>query len=133
MNETSGIARQIGLIDRAAIALSGLCLVHCVATALILALLASAGGLLANPLFHEVGLGIAILLGLYAFTRGFLTHRRKVPVMIGGAGLASMGYALSLHHGVSGEVLFTIIGVTLVAIAHEMNRRSILAAERGPA
>jgi len=133
MDETPGIARQIGFIDRAAIALSGLCLVHCVATALILALLASAGGLLANPLFHEVGLGIAILLGIYAFSRGFLSHRRKLPVAIGGLGLASMGFALSLHHGVRGEVLFTIIGVTLVAIAHEMNRRSILAVEQGQA
>ena len=36
--------------------LSGLCLVHCVATAVLLGLLASAGGMLGAPIIHEVGL-----------------------------------------------------------------------------
>ena len=36
--------------------LSGLCLVHCLGTAILLGLLASAGGFSAAPIIHEVGL-----------------------------------------------------------------------------
>src|SRR5829696_3958170 len=59
-----------GSMDRMAIALSGLCLVHCLATSVILALLASAGGLLVAPIIHEVGLTFAIVLGIVALGRG---------------------------------------------------------------
>ena len=47
-------------LDRMAMALSGLCLVHCVATAVLLALLSAAGGLLGSPIIHEVGLTFAM-------------------------------------------------------------------------
>ena len=51
-------------MDRLAIGLSGLCLVHCLASAIVVAMLASAGGLLVSPAIHEIGLFIAILLGV---------------------------------------------------------------------
>jgi hypothetical protein len=35
-----------------------------------------------------------------------------------------MAYALSLSHGVPGEVIFTIVGVCLVATGHGLNRRA---------
>jgi hypothetical protein len=50
-------------LDRMAIGLSGLCLVHCVATTVLLALLASAGGVLGAPIIHEVGLSLAMVMG----------------------------------------------------------------------
>ena len=53
-------------LDRLAIGLSGLCLVHCLGTAVVLALLASAGGILGAPIIHEVGLSLAMLLGAIA-------------------------------------------------------------------
>ena len=49
--------------DRLAIGLSGLCLVHCLATAVLLGLLSAAGGLLGSPVIHEVGLTLAMILG----------------------------------------------------------------------
>ena len=51
--------------------LSGLCVVHCVATAVLLGLLASAGGFLGSPVIHEVGLTLAMLIGSFALGRGF--------------------------------------------------------------
>lgn len=117
-------ARRLDLIDRIAIGVSGVCLLHCIATMLVVALLASAGGLLLDPMIHELGLGLAILLGLYAFSRGFAVHGRKMPLLLGLAGISAMGYALSLTHGVSGEVLFTVIGILLVVSGHELNRRA---------
>ena len=56
-------AARNGLMDRIAIAVSGLCVVHCLASAVFVTLLASAGGLLVSPVIHEVGLTIAIMLG----------------------------------------------------------------------
>ena len=49
--------------DRFGMGLSGLCVVHCVVTTVLLATLASAGGLLGSPLIHEVGLFIAMVIG----------------------------------------------------------------------
>lgn len=113
-----------GWLDRAAIGLSGLCLIHCISTVVLVALAASAAGIFLNPLVHEIGLALAIGLGLFALGRGVVSHGQKLPLFIGGAGLAAMAYALSLRHGVAGEFIFTALGVCLVAIGHELNRRA---------
>src|SRR5215217_6756022 len=68
-----------GSMDRMAIALSGLCLVHCLASAIFVAMLASAGGLLLHPIIHEVGLTFAIGLGMLALGRGIVEHGFMMP------------------------------------------------------
>ena len=50
-------------LDRIAMGLSGLCLVHCVGTAVLVGILASASGFLGKPIIHEVGLVLAMILG----------------------------------------------------------------------
>jgi hypothetical protein len=112
-----------GLFDRLAMALSGLCVAHCIGTAALLGLMASAGGLLGNPLFHEVGLLLAIILGAVALGYGALTHAFMMPAAIGSLGLGVMAGALSLPHG-SEEGLYTVFGVALLALGHELNRRA---------
>ena len=69
-------AARAGFMDRVAIGLSGLCLVHCLASTILLAMLASAGGMLLDPIVHEVGLMFAIGLGLVAL--GHDLNRRAV-------------------------------------------------------
>jgi hypothetical protein len=114
-----------GSIDRMAIALSGLCLVHCLATSVILALLASAGGLLVAPAIHEVGLSIAILLGVLALGRGIADHGFMMPSAVGGLGLGVMGGALTMpHSGI--ETVYTIVGVAILALGHDLNRRAVI-------
>ncbi len=76
-----------GALDGVAIILSGLCLVHCVASAVAVAVLATAGGMLFDPLIHEVGLALAILLGLVALGWGYREHGRVLPVMVGAMGV----------------------------------------------
>lgn len=110
--------------DRWAIGLSGLCAVHCFASAVLVALAASAGGLLLNPLFHEVGLSIAILLGAIALGRGIWQHGYMLPSSVGGLGLGVMAGALTLPHDGGNETLFTLIGVGLLALGHDLNRRA---------
>lgn len=53
----SATLRIMGLTDRLAVGLSGLCLVHCLASTMLLAVLSAAGGALLDPSIHEIGLG----------------------------------------------------------------------------
>ena len=110
-------------IDRWAIALSGLCVAHCIATAVFFAMLASVGGALLNPLFHEVGLLLAITFGAIGLGRGVLNHGYAMPAWIGSLGLGVMLGALTLPHDGS-EAMFTVIGVAVVALGHDLNRRA---------
>jgi hypothetical protein len=114
---------RLGIVDRLAIFLSGLCLVHCVATLLFVTLLASAGSFfLADPRIHEYGLGIAIALAATALLRGVMQHRRLLPIGLGAVGLSLMAGGLIVEHGVA-EAAFTITGVLFVAVAHRLNTR----------
>ena len=101
--------------------LSGLCLVHCLATAVLFGLLASAGGLLGSPLVHEVGLSIAMILGGIALGRGVIEHGFILPSAIGSLGLGVMAGALTMPHG-GNEPIFTVVGVMILALGHRLNR-----------
>ncbi len=120
----AGTARG-GTLDRWAIGLSGLCLVHCLASAVLIAVLASAGGLLLSPVIHEVGLLLAIGLGIVALGRGVVQHGFMMPAAVGGLGLGVMAGALGMPHDGS-EVLYTIIGVAILALGHDLNRRAVI-------
>ncbi len=107
-------------LDRFAMALSGLCLVHCLATTVVLALLASAGGVLGAPIIHEVGLSLAMVLGAVSLGRGIFQHGYTMPSAVGGLGLGVMAGALSLPHDGS-EAIYTIVGVAILALGHRLN------------
>ena len=108
-------------LDRMAITLSGLCLVHCLATAVLLGLLSAAGGMLGSPIILEVGLTLAMLLGAVALGRGVLEHGFMMPSAVGGLGLGVMAGALTMPHD-GGEALFTVLGVSVLALGHQLNR-----------
>lgn len=112
-----------GLLDRIGMTLSGLCLVHCVATTIIVTLLSAAGGWLVSPLIHEVGLMVAIGFGALALFKGIVEHGYLQPAAFGGLGLGMMAGALTIPHGDS-ELLFTLFGVALVALGHDLNLRA---------
>lgn len=130
IRHSSGVIRGFALpldrdqLDRLAIGLSSLCVAHCVVSSIVLALMASAGGVLLHPLIHEVGLVLAILLGLIGLGRGAMTHGARLPAGLGLAGLGVMGFALSQPHD-GREALFTILGASLLALAHYLNRRAL--------
>lgn len=113
--------------DQLAIGLSGLCLVHCLATTIFLASVASVGGVVTgNHLFHEVGLAIAIGFALVTLVVGVISHGYMMPFAIGSFGLGMMAGALSRPHDGS-EVLATMIGVAVVALGHDLNSRAVRA------
>ena len=108
-------------LDRMAITLSGLCLVHCLATAVLLGLLSAAGGMLGAPIIHEVGLTLAMMLGALALGRGVYEHGFMMPSAVGGLGLGVMAGALTMPHD-GGEAMFTVLGVAVLALGHQLNR-----------
>ncbi|MFN3943807.1 MAG: MerC domain-containing protein [Allosphingosinicella sp.] len=120
-----GRAIKDGTIDRLAIGLSGLCVVHCVASAVLVAVLASAGGFLLDPLIHEVGLFVALGLGVVGLGKGIVDHGYMMPAAIGSLGLGVMAGALTMEHG-EGSTLYAIVGVLILALGHDLNRRAVV-------
>ena len=110
-------------LDRLAIGLSGLCLVHCIATSVALALMSAAGGMLFSHVFHEVGLTLAIVLGVVALGRGVTTHGYLLPAAVGSFGIGMMAGALALPHDGT-ETLWTVLGVGVLAFGHDLNYRA---------
>lgn len=116
----SPIAIPTRRLDRLAIGLSGLCLVHCLATTVLLAVLASAGSVLGADWIHEVGLVLAMAMGIIALGRGIFDHGYTMPSAVGGLGLGVMAGALTLPHNGS-EAVYTMVGVGILALGHRLN------------
>ena len=111
-----------GRLDRAGMALSALCLVHCVLGLVLVAGLGLSGTFLLDPAIHRWGLLLAAIVAATAIGLGAIRHRRMVPFVVAMTGLSFMGGALAVGHGVE-EAILTMIGVTLVATGHVLNLR----------
>lgn len=107
-------------LDRLAIGLSGICLVHCLATTVLLAALASAGSALGADWIHEVGLMLAMVMGAIALGKGIFEHGYTMPSAVGGLGLGVMAGALTMPHDGT-EAVFTMLGVGILALGHRLN------------
>lgn len=111
-----------GRLDRIGLFLSGLCLLHCVAGIVFVAMLGIGGELLLAPEIHRIGLALAAFIAAVAIGLGAVRHRRAAPFVVAMTGLSFMGGALAVEHGPE-EAVLTIIGVGLVGVAHFMNLR----------
>jgi hypothetical protein len=109
--------------DGLGLGIAGLCLVHCLATSVFLALFAAAGGALLHPAIHEIGLVLAIGFGILALGQGILRHGFLLPASIGALGIGMMGGALTLPHG-GIEVFYTVFGVGVLGLGHLLNQRA---------
>ena len=119
-------------VDRSAVGLSALCLLHCLAGAIILSLLSISGSYLMTHEIHAIGLLLAMPLAVVGLWRGYLSHRRWRAPLIGGAGLAFMALALAAAHGQLAEMSLTMVGVFLLGAAHMLNMRWVRALAASP-
>lgn len=109
-------------MDRLGVAVSALCLVHCISGLVLVTLLGIGGTVLLNPAIHEIGLAVAVIVGAIGLGLGTLRHRRIGLLALGAAGLLLMASALAVPHGPA-EATLTMLGVSLVAAAHILNMR----------
>jgi hypothetical protein len=109
--------------DGLGLGIAGLCLVHCLATSIFLAIFAAAGGALLHPAIHEIGLVLAIGFGTLALGQGILRHGFVLPASIGALGIGMMAGALTLPHG-GIEVFYTVLGVGVLGLGHLLNQRA---------
>ena len=109
-------------LDRMAVGLSGLCVLHCVLSVVLVSAISVAGDALGNPVIHRVGLFAALVLAAVALGQGYLAHRAVAPALVGLGGVVLMASGLMVGHGMA-EVALTIAGVVVLAAAHLLNGR----------
>jgi hypothetical protein len=112
------------LLDRLAIFLSGLCLVHCLLGTLLVASMAVAGDLLSHEV-HIFGLFLALPLASMALWRGFMVHGRVVIVAVGVAGVGLLAASVFVAHSGNTEILLSMAGVIVLGAAHLFNMRAV--------
>lgn len=118
----SAIASIRDRLDRAGLVLSGLCALHCILSIVVVSALGLGGQALLAPEIHEIGLLLAVVVGVLTLGIGAWRHGLPGPLLIGACGIGLMSLALLVGHGLP-EAVLTIAGVALVALAHIRNLR----------
>lgn len=112
-------------LDRAGLTVSSLCLLHCIASIVLVSGLGLSSQFLLAEEIHEYGLMLAFIIAVIAIGWGAITHRQQAPFLVAITGLAFMAGALAMPHDYR-ELVLTIIGVSLVALAHLLNMQGRL-------
>ena len=118
-------ANQSDALDKAAVALSGLCLLHCLLLPVIITLLPFLDQFSDRHLHAEM-LIVVLPVSLIALTVGFRRHADKRVVGLGFAGLLLLLVGATLAHSLYGVVadrMLTITGSVILALAHYRNSR----------
>jgi hypothetical protein len=114
------------IADKSAIAISVICVLHCLLTPVLLVsvpLLAGAS-ILQGEVLHVWLLCLIIPISAISIASGFLKHRDKGVLFFATGGIVFLIAALVLGHDLHerlGEVMMTIFGSLLIASAHIRN------------
>lgn len=106
-------------------AVSGLCIVHCIITPVLLIMGISMAGLsfLESEWIHQLLAVPMVLLLVWSISLGWRIHRQRQPVIFGFTGLLLLAASLSTT-----DVLETCLAVSaglILIIAHLLNRKLI--------
>ena len=110
--------------DKIGISVSGLCLLHCLATPIVLILFpATSFSWLENEIIHQVFAIMVILAAVMAITPHRNTGRNKDIIVMALMGVFFILSAMFLlhDHGALYEILITAIGSMLLITAHYKN------------
>jgi len=118
-------SESVRLLDRVAITLSGLCVLHCLAMPLLLIMLPFIGQI-SEDHFHLQMLLLVIPVSSFALLLGFRRHRHTGTLIGGIAGMLLLlagGTWVHSEIGLLADRLTTIAGSLLLATAHFYNSR----------
>ena len=101
--------------------LSVLCVVHCAATPLILALVPAAAGIFGNA--HPVLLALVLATAAWAFIPGYRHHGQRTPMLLGLGGITLLALGTFVFHASTVlDIAFSVAGAALMLTAHWKNR-----------
>ena len=116
-------------LDRVAIALSTICIVHCLAMPVLIAVLpVAAYGERRDGHFHSLMLWFVVPTSVLGFGLGLRVHRRIDIVAMGAAAIAALAAAALWGHSAwdpSLEVTANVAASVLLAAAHWRNFREV--------
>jgi hypothetical protein len=115
--------------DQVAVALSALCIVHCLAVPIIVAVLplaiVSLGG---ESHFHALMLWLVVPTSVFGIGLGLRVHRRLAVALLGSFGLAGLAAAALWGHGAWPapiEIAVSVAGSLVLGTAHLLNFREV--------
>src|SRR5690606_12197688 len=113
--------------DRIAIALSAICIVHCLAIPLLVALVPIAAIGFGGAHFHALMLWLVVPVSVVGFALGIRVHRRFDIVAIGVAALFALTLAGTYGHDhwPAAETFVSIAASLVLAAAHWINFREV--------
>jgi prepilin signal peptidase PulO-like enzyme (type II secretory pathway) len=116
-------------IDQIAIALSAVCIVHCLAVPVLVAMLPIAALTFgSNGHFHELMLWVVVPTSLAGLFFGVRVHKRKEIVVVGTLGMLLIAIAALVGHDSWSrwlEISVGIVGSLVLALAHWNNFKAV--------
>jgi hypothetical protein len=115
------------LLDRTAVALSGLCLLHCLALPLLI-LGTPFAAALASSHWHAPMLLIVVPVSVFAIVMGYRRHGNKPVPWFGALGLALLivgGTVVHNWYGDAADRILTVTGALVLAVVHWQNNRLV--------
>ncbi|MFN3808756.1 MerC domain-containing protein [Asticcacaulis sp.] len=109
-------------LDALAMGLSGLCVAHCLLMPLVFAALPFLGVFNENPLVHQVLVGVAAPVSLFALIRSGGWRRARLSAMAL-AGLGLLSVAAFYAPAEAWETPLSVTGAALLATMHLFNAR----------
>ncbi|HIE85311.1 MAG TPA: MerC domain-containing protein [Gammaproteobacteria bacterium] len=112
-------------MDTAAVVLSGVCMLHCLALPIALTILPIVNvTLLDESTFHLIMMAVILPISIIALTIGCRQHKDKLTLVLGTVGLGILTITAIFGHdllGLTGERIVTSIGGLILAAAHIQN------------
>jgi hypothetical protein len=117
--------RRRKYMDAAAVVLSGVCMLHCLALPIALTILPIVNvTLLDESTFHLIMMAVILPISIIALTIGCRQHKDKLTLVLGSVGLGILTITAIFGHdllGLTGERIVTSIGGLILAAAHIQN------------
>jgi hypothetical protein len=115
------------LLDRVAVVLSSICMLHCLALPFLLTLAPiTQGAFLDEQVFHILMLVLILPVSVIALTIGCRKHKDPLTMVLGSVGLVVLAITAFFGHdwfGMTGERIVTSLGGLILAGAHIQNYR----------
>ena len=113
------------LYDGLAIAVSLICVVHCLLLPMLLLLLPALAAVFAIPeAFHSWAIAFAVPIGAIALLVGYRRHHSVAPTLVVLPGLALLIVALLVARAAWIETTLTVVGALVLSIGHMLNLRA---------